>query len=85
MNGGLAWIQLFINRTWCQEHVDQHVQQTWCRLLNGNPINTPFVDNTNGQVTENTVHEDETWNEVTDNINDRLEVDGIDERECIRI
>lgn len=80
LNTSLATVKLLAidDRTRREEHVNQHVQQTGWRLSDGVPVNAPFVDDSEDQVTEDGLEEDHAGNEVTPDVDRRLEVAGVD-------
>jgi len=85
LNSSLARVKLFHNGTRLQEHVDKHVEQTGRVGTDGVPVDRPFVDDTEDEVTEDGLEEDHTRKEVTPDIDRSLEVPGVDVGETERV
>lgn len=85
LDSTLSGVQLLINETRSQEHVDQHVEQTWRRRVGLGPVNRPFVDDTDDQVAEDGLEEDHSRNEVTPDVDRLLEVTSVEPRKAQRV
>ena len=53
--------------------------------MNCKPIDRPLVDNTQRQVTKDTLHEEKTWHKVSDDIHHAVEVDIVHQGEHVRV
>jgi hypothetical protein len=82
LNAGLVGEKWFGNSTGAQEHEDKHVEQTRRVLSDFHPIHRPLVEDSDNEVTENGLEEQHAGNEVTPDVNLRLEVSCVDQLEA---
>jgi len=75
----LTTVQLLVYCSRLQEHVDEHVKQRWRTATDSRPVDEPFVENTENQVTKDGLEEDHTGKVIAPEVYGLLEVDRVDQ------
>lgn len=77
----LSRVELVIDGSRGQEHVDEHVQKRRSNALQANPVHAPLVDDGEAEVAEDAVHEEEARDVVADDVDAGLEEAEVGERQ----
>jgi len=85
LDGSLPSVELLLDGTGLQEHVNKHVEQSRRVLSDSNPIDGPLVDDGEDEIAKNGLEKDHARNEVGKDVDWSLEMTSINVRKAKRI
>ena len=79
LNKALSGVKLGgrIDSSGRQEHVNQHIQQSWRRVGLLGPVERPLVDDADNEVSKDTLHEQDLRDELAPNVDVLLELEMV--------